>query len=52
MRAHRDAGPTYPIYVVPEFARITLDELVGADDETVVDTAPGDLPAGFADRRN
>ncbi len=52
MRAHRDAGPTYPIYVVPEFAHITLDEFVGADDETVVDTAPGDLPAGFADRRN
>ena len=35
MRAYRDAGPTYPIYVVPEFASITLFEFVGADDETV-----------------
>jgi phenolic acid decarboxylase len=52
MRAYRDEGPTYPIYVVPEFAHITLYEFVGADDETVVDTAPADLPAGFADRRN
>ncbi|NTW42749.1 MAG: phenolic acid decarboxylase [Cellulomonadaceae bacterium] len=50
MRAFRDAGPTYPIYVVPEFARITFIENVGIDDETAVDTAPGDLPAGFADR--
>lgn len=52
MRAYRDAGPTYPIYVVPEFADITLFEYVGADDETIIDTAPGDLPPGFADRRN
>ncbi|WNY34262.1 phenolic acid decarboxylase [Curtobacterium flaccumfaciens] len=49
---YRDAGPTYPIYVVPEFAHITLFEFVGQDDETVVDTAPADLPAGFADRSN
>ncbi|RRO20660.1 phenolic acid decarboxylase [Saccharopolyspora rhizosphaerae] len=52
MRAYRDAGPTYPIYVVPEFARITLFEHVGVDDETVIATAPGDLPAGWADRAN
>ena len=52
MREYRDQGPTYPIYVVPEFAHITLFEHVGEDDETVVDTAPGDLPAGFADRTN
>jgi phenolic acid decarboxylase len=52
MRQHRDAGPTYPIYVVPEFAHITLFEFVGADDESVIDTAPADLPAGFADRSN
>ncbi|GGX88825.1 phenolic acid decarboxylase [Streptomyces minutiscleroticus] len=50
MRAYRDAGPTYPIYVVPEFARITLFEYVGEDDESVVSVAPADLPAGFADR--
>jgi phenolic acid decarboxylase len=52
MRTYRDAGPTYPLYVVPEFADITLYEYVGIDDETVIDTAPKDLPPGFADRRN
>jgi phenolic acid decarboxylase len=52
MHAYRDAGPTYPIYVVPEFATITLFEHVGADDESIIACAPGDLPAGFADRRN
>ena len=52
MRAYRDAGPTYPIYVVPEFATITLFENVGVDDETIVSVAPADLPAGFADRTN
>lgn len=50
MRAYRDEGPTYPIYTVPEFARITLWENVGADDESIVSVAPGDLPEGFADR--
>ncbi|GAB3179668.1 hypothetical protein GCM10027060_07830 [Nesterenkonia halophila] len=52
MRAFRDAGPTYSIFVVPEFARITLFEHVGVDDETVVSVAPGELPSGFADRTN
>nr|WP_317695925.1 phenolic acid decarboxylase [Aeromicrobium sp. REDSEA-S32_B7] len=52
MRRFRDEGPTYPVYVVPEFAHITLFEHVGTDDETVIDTAPGDLPPGFADRSN
>ncbi|NEY33703.1 phenolic acid decarboxylase [Streptomyces sp. PRKS01-65] len=52
MRAYRDAGPTYPIYVVPEFARITLFEYVGENDETVVAVGPHDLPEGFADRVN
>ena len=52
MRAFRDAGPTYPIFVVPEFAKITLYEKVGADDESVIAVGPGELPAGFADRTN
>ncbi len=52
MRAYRDTGPTYPIYVVPEFATITLFENVGVNDETIIATAPVDLPAGFADRQN
>ena len=50
MAAYRDQGPTYPIYVVPEFATITLFEYVGADDETVITVAPGVLPPGWADR--
>lgn len=52
MQRYRDEGPTYPIYVVPEFAHITLFEHVGENDETVIDTAPGDLPAGWSDRTN
>ena len=34
------------------FARITLFEFVGENDDTVVSAAPNDLPAGFADRTN
>jgi len=52
MHEYRDAGPTYPIYLVSEFAEITWLEDVGVDDETIIATAPGDLPVGFADRRN
>ncbi|GGF21509.1 phenolic acid decarboxylase [Williamsia phyllosphaerae] len=52
MRTYRDAGPTYPIYVVPEFAYITLFENVGVDDESVISVGPSELPAGFADRTN
>lgn len=47
MRRYRDAGITYPIYVVPESA---LFEYVGADDDTVVSVAPGDLPTDWAER--
>ncbi len=49
---YANAGPTYPIYVVPEFAYITLFEHVGADDESVIDVAPDELPPGWADRTN
>ncbi|MBB2947502.1 phenolic acid decarboxylase [Actinoplanes lutulentus] len=52
MRAFRDEGPTYPIYVVPEFAEIQLFEHVGEDDESIISTAPADLPADFLQRRN
>ncbi len=37
MRAYRDAGPTYPLLVVPEFATITTDDYVGVDNQTVID---------------
>ncbi|MFI9029937.1 phenolic acid decarboxylase [Streptomyces sp. NPDC053560] len=52
MHAFRDAGPTYPIFTVPEFAKITWDEYVGEDNEEAVATAPDQLPAGWADRTN
>jgi phenolic acid decarboxylase len=52
MHAYRDAGPTYPIYVVPDFAKITWLEDVGINDESVISIAPGDLPQGFSDRCN
>lgn len=52
MRRYRDAGPTYPIYVVPEFATITFLEYVGADDDSVISVPPQDLPAGWAQRTN
>jgi phenolic acid decarboxylase len=52
MRAYRDQGPAYPTYVVSEFARITLAEYVGPDDNTVISCAPADLPVGWADRTN
>lgn len=52
MRAFRDAGPTYPIYIVPEFAKITLFENVGENDEDAISVAPGDLPSGWSDRTN
>ncbi|MEU1056977.1 phenolic acid decarboxylase [Streptomyces sp. NPDC005876] len=41
IRAYRNEGPTYPIHVVSEFARITAIEYVGADNEQVVPSSPG-----------
>jgi phenolic acid decarboxylase len=52
MRSFRDEGPTYPISIVPEFAEITLFEEVGENNEDVIDVGPGQLPEGWADRRN
>ncbi|MBO0878855.1 MAG: phenolic acid decarboxylase [Mycobacterium sp.] len=52
MRAYRDQGPTYPIHIVPEFARITLFEYVGIDDDEAISVAPADLPQGWSDRTN
>ncbi len=52
MRRYRDAGPTYPHLVIDEFADITFLEDRGPRDETVIAEAPGDLPAGYANRRN
>ena len=52
MRGYRAAGPTYPIHVVPEFARITFMEDCGPDDDTVIACAPPELPPGYASRLN
>ncbi len=52
MRRYRDAGPTYPILVVDEFAEITFVEDCGQDDESIIACAPEDLPPGYATRRN
>jgi phenolic acid decarboxylase len=52
MRAYRDAGPTYPIKVVPEFAAIHLVEYMGQDNPDVIATAPADLPRDYVLRRN
>ncbi|MFR9727858.1 phenolic acid decarboxylase [Saccharopolyspora sp. MS10] len=52
MQRYRDWGPTYPIYVVDEFAKITFLKDVGLDDETVINCAPGELPEGYAERTN
>jgi phenolic acid decarboxylase len=50
MAALRDAGPTYPIEVIDENARITFMEQRDLDDDTVIDRAPDELPEGYADR--
>ncbi|WP_063002722.1 phenolic acid decarboxylase [Nocardia mikamii] len=52
MAAYRDAGPTYPIHIVSEFATITRVEYVGEDDETVIACAPSELPDIFAQSIN
>jgi phenolic acid decarboxylase len=52
MGQYRDAGPTYPILVIDEFAKITFLEDCGADDDALIACAPGALPAGYAKRSN
>lgn len=52
IRRYRDAGPTYPIELVDEFAKITFVEDCGRDDESIIACAPKDLPAGYATRTN
>ncbi|WP_420109354.1 phenolic acid decarboxylase [Mycolicibacter arupensis] len=52
MQQYRDQGPTYPIYVVPEFAEIQLYEYIGENDDTVISVAPSKLPATFLEKRN
>src|ERR1700687_3579176 len=52
MRELRDAGPTYPKRVIDESANIAYLETGGNDDQRVIDRGPGQLPEGYAARRN
>lgn len=52
MRAHRDAGPTYPKLVIDEFATITYLEDCKPGDEAVISCPPSELPDGYAGRKN
>jgi phenolic acid decarboxylase len=52
MHRYRDEGPTYPIVVVAEFARITFMETCQENDETIIAVAPSDLPREYAERLN
>lgn len=52
MHSFRDAGPTYPKLVIDEFASVTFMETCDANDETVINCPPEDLPDSFAARTN
>ena len=52
MAQHRDAGPTYPIVVVDEFAPVHFIEDCGPDDDSVIDCPPSLLPDGYHERTN
>lgn len=49
MRALRDAGPTYPFFIVDEYSQIKGIEDRGAGNEDVIQCAPNELPAGYID---
>ncbi|HXP96142.1 MAG TPA: phenolic acid decarboxylase [Telmatospirillum sp.] len=52
MQSYRDTGPTYPILVIDEFAKITFLEDCGADNDALIACGPEVLPAGFAKQTN
>ena len=52
MRAYRDAGPTYPKFIVDEFADITFVEECGPDRDDVINCPPDELPVGYTAREN
>jgi phenolic acid decarboxylase len=52
MQQYRDLGPTYPIEVIDEFAKITFIETCQRDDETVIDCAAKQLLDGYSNRKN
>lgn len=52
MREYRDAGPTYPKFILDEFAQITFIEDCGPDRNDVINCPPSELPEGYAKRKN
>ncbi|KAA6204744.1 MAG: phenolic acid decarboxylase [Candidatus Tokpelaia sp.] len=52
MQSYREAGPTYPHFILNEWANIVFVEDCGLDDETIIDCPPAALPPAYADRRN
>ena len=46
MYRFRDEGPAYPYVIIGEFAKITFMEQRGADNDEVINAAPGQLPDG------
>ncbi|UJR13040.1 hypothetical protein I4U23_000066 [Adineta vaga] len=48
----RDAGPTYPLGSLHEFAKVKFIEDCGENNETVIACHPKDLPDGYLDRSN
>ena len=49
MHRFRDEGPAYPYVIIPEFAQVTYMKNEGADNDAVIDKAPGQLPSDFFD---
>ena len=52
MRKYRDLGPTYPIEVIDEFAKITFLETCPSNDESIIACEPKQLPEEYAKRQN
>jgi phenolic acid decarboxylase len=52
MRKYRDVGPTYPKFILDEFAQITFIEDCGPNRNDVINCPPSELPEGYANRKN
>jgi phenolic acid decarboxylase len=50
MQRLRDAGPTYPRLAIDEFAKITLMEDCGQNNEEIIRCGPDQLASGHAER--
>lgn len=52
MHEYRDRGPTYPIEVIDEFAKITFLESCQLNDDTVIICEAKKLPPDYVKRIN